>query len=354
VTAVETGAGTALDGPTDGIAIRYLLPPGSSPNVTNGARVERDDVLARAPCPPILAAVAAELGVPQLSEIAAMIPAVGTIVQAGASLARLRRGVRTYVARSPASGTVTGTHPIGVVTLMPDDGPVEIRARYAGTVLSSDERSLVVATPTTRLPFAYGLNVARCELSLVIEASLLAGALTTRTPIPPIAPDTALVVAHIGDVRTLSAARQRTGALLVIGSVADAVAWELCTSVASDAPSSAGMAIVVLAGPGDADAGGRAVAPLRTRNGTRAVIDGEFRALTLLDERDPAATVPKGSLDEPTIIFHEPAYWAECGTITGPPEEYALDTGMRVLAVETTCAQRGAMPTPTQNFGKSG
>lgn len=352
MTAAESKVGTPVGALAQRIAVRYALPPGSTCVVSAGAQVARGDMLARAPRPPVLAAVAAELGVAQMSHITATIPAVGTAVQAGASLARRHRGVRTHVARAPVTGTIAETHPLGVVILAPDGAVADVRARCAGTIVSMDEGGIVIATSTTHLPYTYGLNLALRDFSLVVDESLLTGALTTRTPLPPVPSDAALVVAHIGDLRTLAAARQRAGALLLIGSVADAVAWELCTS-AADATAADGAAILVLAGPGDADTGARAVAPLRTHNGARAMIDGEARTLILLDEGDPAETSASAVSDGRTIFFHEPAYWGESGTITGDVREHALESGLRVLAVETTSTRRGAAATPIQNFGKS-
>src|SRR5262249_20783558 len=108
----------------------------------------------------------------------------------------------------------------------PTDSTFSIRARCGGSVTSSDETCVVVETTVRRIPIAFGTDVAISAARLVVMEQLLTGTLMTRSPLPAPAPDGALVVAHVADMKALAYARRSGGALLIIGSVPEAVAWE--------------------------------------------------------------------------------------------------------------------------------
>jgi hypothetical protein len=282
----------------------------------------------------------------------ATVPPVGTAIAAGERIASLRRGLRTQHARAPVTGTIAALHPSGIVVLATADGSVAIRARHGGTVTCYDEHGIVVESAARCIPHAFGTNRAIGATRLVVLEPLLLGPLLTRAPLPPLPPDSALVVAHIADSKALAHTRQSGGALLIIGSLTEAVAWELSAHAAHDAGASATVTALVLAGLGDADIGVRAAAPLRARHGATVLVDDETHTLILVEDSctPPAAQVP--AEDEPGIVFRAPAEWGALGTQIGPIREHALETGFRVLAAGTTSVQRGTAITPIQNFGK--
>lgn len=350
--APHTSAHASTSDNTECVARRYPLPPQSVVAVSVGAEVAPGDVLAHVTRPPVLVPVAAELGAAHPSEVMTTIPTVGTQVRAGERLASLRRGLRTHHVLAPAAGSIAAQHPSGVVTLAPAGDVVEIRARYAGIVTVSDTTGIVVATSVLRIPVAYGSTVSTRSVRLVVTEPLLTGTLTARTALTPIPPDAAYVVAHVADMKALAQASQSGGAALIIGSVTEAVAWELSAN-ASNTHAADAMAAVVLGGPGDAEMGAQAVASLRSRNGAFVIFDGETHSLIVLAERGNVSTAPAVAPDERSIVFRTPAEWRESGTMIGPVHEHALDMGLRVLATETTSARRGTATTPIQNFGNS-
>jgi hypothetical protein len=352
MSASRTSAHVSSHDGTACVARRYPLPPQSIVAVSLGAKIAPGDILAHVTRPPLIVPIAAELGAVHPNEVMTIVPAVGTPVRAGDQLARVRRGLRMHHVEAPVDGNIATQHPSGVVTLAPAGDVVEIRARYAGTVTVSDATGIVVATSAVRIPVAFGMNTASSSGRLVVTEPLLTGVLTTRTSLTPSPADAALVVAHVADMKALAHASQSGGALLIIGSVTEAVAWELNTH-ANDTYSTDTLGTLVLGGPGDAEEGAQAVTPLRSQNGASVIFDGETHSLLVLDERGNVSLDPTASSDEHGIVFHTPAAWREPGTMTGPVHEHALDMGLRILATETTSARRGTTTTPIQNFGKS-
>jgi hypothetical protein len=346
-----SGPPSAADtGLTASLATRYRLPPESEVKVTVGETVNRGDLLASAPQRPLIVAVAAELEADRAQDAMGAIPRTGTAVQAGEPLARLRRGLRTRLVRTPATGVLSARNEAGVALIASPDARTEIRARYAGIVTQSGDGGIIVTTSAAAVPFAYGSPLPDIAVPVAASMPLLTGTFTTRTAIPSSAANAALVIGHIDEMKSLAHAR-RAARVLVIGSIAESVAWELCTG--HGAANEADAPVIVLLGPGDADAGEHAVAHLQRHDGETIVIDREARTLLILDEdagTDRTEVLPD---DSSAPVFHEPAYWLEPVQITGTLTGYALENGLRVLAVPTTSARRGAALTPLENLSKT-
>jgi hypothetical protein len=228
-----------------------------------------------------------------------------------------------------------------------------VRARFAGAVIASDAAQIVVATAAERLPFAYGALGRAYRASFMLDASLHELTFTARTSIPPRSADIALLMTQIADVQTLTHVRQRTSALLILGTVGEAVAWDLYTNADRNARPSGDSGILVLAGIGNPGDGARAIATLHAMHGATVLVDAETRQLLVLDDgRSPLNNEARFPADG-AISFREPAYLGESGIARGNPQDHALDSGLRVLAVETQSAQRGTALISVENFGKT-
>lgn len=100
--------------------------------------------------------LANELGVPNESLKKYLAKSIGSSVNEGETIARVRRGLRTAAVRSPAAGTLVHVDDgEGTVTLTASTGPLELKALVDGEIEQIySERGVVIRTTGSRV---YGI-----------------------------------------------------------------------------------------------------------------------------------------------------------------------------------------------------
>lgn len=293
--------------------VTYPLPPGATVLVRPGQSVGRGAALARVPLPPLLAPVAADLGLPPGAALAALAVGDGVQVRRGDLLARHRAGFRTVTLAAPVAGTVAAYPEAGAVAILPNEHG-QITARYGGRVRDAGADVVIVQSIVERLdcalvsPGAKGAGIAAMFTRTLGHDGGATLASTTAT--------VALVshLAHLDSLRPLA----RAGVSLVVaGTVTDDVAWELLAPHGrTDEPPPRTPHVVAVGGPGDAAHGAAIIAAMRGWHGREVWLETVYGAVALCIEghgKQPDAAAPT------VVELRNPAYWGMHAPLLAPP-----------------------------------
>lgn len=328
-----------LPTPPGTIAVRYLLPPGSDALVTLGAAVAAGDVLAHTPRHPVCVAAPARRG-----DHPSDSPQVGARVEAGQTVAGRGGGFRAPRVVAPERGTVASVSADGAITITPDGEAVPMHARFPGIVVAVAGGGIVVAVPAQCVRFAYAIGRRDAEIAFDATPELGANAHrgSTRVRLLP----------FIADHKGLVAALRETRGTLIVGAVEDEVAWEICTKYGDELRGAEHVAVIVLAGPGDAAQGERAVRHLVGLTPHVALVNRVAQTLAVV--RDHTETTDAASESAPEGALRDPAHWMARVAPRRVSGLATIEGGSRVWTRTVVSASRGTHEVPTRNLAEIG
>lgn len=328
----------------------YTLPKGAHPVVSVGDSVRAGDILAQIPAPPHLLAFADALHISPDASRNTIASLDGSFVEAGAPIHSRRSGLRVRTLRAPHAGTVCVLSECGAVTVRRREGNEPLRAMRAGVVTSVQSTAIIVESRVVRGSFAFAIGPLSVFGLLVIPIE--------SPERPPRAPsdepegtDAVRALAYIGEVTELASILRRATGPLIVGTVSDAVAWELLTR---DAPSAEreNRAVIVLFGPGDPERGATAVRRLRTYDGAMMSSTQRSGEIVIFPEKAADATAERHAEEGDTdaAMYIDPARWNTPCNVDGGAHMALLDTGARTLVRRTSAEGHRDERTPITNI----
>ncbi|MDQ2785400.1 MAG: hypothetical protein M3Y58_10415 [Chloroflexota bacterium] len=259
----------------------YTLRKDDTPLVQCGDTVAAGAVIAVGSGPPAILAYAATLRLSEEAAREAIARFDDTPCTAGDSLGTHRVGLTTRKIRAPASGLVRGIPQSGALAIRDARAEFPHHARYGGCVHNVSRREITIRSAIARCGYACA-DGRRTIGSLSTEPALLGGAVTEKA-LPQSSSASSIVVAHIADTAHLRAVIQSFHGTLIVGSMAESVAWALLDRSQTSASGHANDAgIIVLYGVGDVQHGARTVAPLRHFPGAHLLCDRFTQTLTVI------------------------------------------------------------------------
>ncbi|MDQ6905692.1 MAG: hypothetical protein M3176_02585 [Chloroflexota bacterium] len=263
------------------IVTTYPLGGDATPLVQIGETVVSGDVLARGNRPPVFVAYAATLGLSITEAATAIERHDGEDYRAGTLLGTRRVGLRTRSVSVSVGGSLHALPNSGALAIRDETGSCDVQARYGGIVRAVTEREIVVVSEVVCCGYAL-VDGVPMRGTLHVRADMLS-ATVTRDSVPPLrTKNDCTVVAHIADPATLIALRSHRQGTLLVGSVSENVAWHLA-SRAQDARQgwTERVALVVLHGVGDADAGIAAATMFGDLDGASVLFDRLSRSVAV-------------------------------------------------------------------------
>jgi hypothetical protein len=332
-------------------SVAYMLALGANVSVQVGDSVSVGDTVAEVPSPPQVVALAAVLRLSHDAGSAAIQKLDGTTVAAGAPLGKYRMGLRARTLRAPRAGTIRGVPECGAVFVLPSEERRTLLADRPGVVavVESDSLTIVARVFYCRVAFVTGLHHSFGRLAIAPDAR------RTTTPARSSTTENDAVLTalpHIDSMTELAAALRRAPGPLIIGTVSDAVAWEMLVREPGGHDDT-GQMIAVLLGPGDVDGGERAIEQLRMFDGAMVEVNGHGSEMTIFPEHQSDTAVDELEMhgaDE--AVYLDPTRWYAPCMVVSPAEVGLLETGYRTLVVRTTHNGEGAARTPVVNVAK--
>ncbi len=324
--------------------MQYPLPAEADVRVAVGDTVTTGTLLARIPTLPVIVPYAALVGLTMAQANSGIMFRDGVHVDRGTPIARHRGGLRTRVLTAPVSGTIRLYPDTGVCEIQPPTHE-ELFPRRAGIVQSIGDGAIVVSTTVERLRGVPSRPFPLCNGTVYDLSQQAAG----RNP-----PDIRGAIALIGHCTESGQARalQRQGAVAVIvGTVSDALAWELQTALTQRSDPLQRFPLLVVNGPGNVARGETSIAALRTWHGQRAWV--------MYDDRGPSAlvetgliprAVTSGALSGSRPEMRDPAHWGMRCAILDIPQFGRTDTGVHCVGVTGFVEDEGQQHIPIQNL----
>jgi hypothetical protein len=329
-----------------------ILPPGSDVTVRAGEAVRAGDVIANLPPEQCVIALADRLLLSRDAGIAAIEALDGMSVEAGESLGRHRTGLRTRTVQAPSSGIIRGMPEQGAICIIPRDERPLLRADRPGIVTDIEADRVTITS-----------RVLCCHLAFVIGSSSAYGKLAItangRNGTAPERPETVerasifTALPHIAGIADLPAALRDAPGPIIVGTVSEAVAWEILTRSSAESDD-AGQAVAVLLGPGERAVGERAIERLQIFDGSLLDLDLSRGEMTIfpgnLAEREWEARAQDSVGGEAFTV--DPARWHMPCMVTGPAVLGSLETGVRTALVRSEPTSGGAEWVPVVNIIK--
>ncbi len=326
-------------------SITYALPPGAVCTAQTGDAIWAGNAIADVPPSPRLVALADALRLSHDAAIAAIGALDGTNVTSGTSLGSHRTGLRTRAFRAPDAGAIRGIAECGAVCILPSEGHRTLRAERPGvvTTIETDRLTITSRVVRCRLAFAIGPRDAFGRFASAADAHrATTGADTAITVIP-----------HIGSAAALTAALRRNPGPLLVGTVSEAVAWEMLADE-SGARGNAERVIAVLLGPGTLDRGTRAIERLRAFDGTMVGINRHSCVLTVYPNDQSTIHADASSIGQGAeeTVYVDPARWYAPCFVDGGARMGLYEAGYRTLMVRVGRNGEGEEWTPVVNITK--
>jgi len=273
----------------------YPLGGDATPLVQIGETVVTGDVLARGNRPPVFVAYAATLGLSATEAATAIERHDGEDYGAGTLLGMRRAGLRTRSVSASVGGSLHALPNSGALAIRDETGSFGVQARYGGIVGDVTEREIVVVSEVVRCGYAL-VDGVPMRGTLHAPADMLS-ATVTRDSVPPLrTKDDCTVVAHIADPAILIALRSHRQGTLLVGSVSENVAWQVASRAQDTRQSNMErVALVVLHGVGDADAGIAAVTMFGDLDGASVLFDRLSRSVLVALPSATAESVHQSS-----------------------------------------------------------
>jgi hypothetical protein len=330
----------------------YILPPGAEVAVQAGETVPAGGAIANLPPLPRVIALADSLRLSHDASLAAIQALDGTTIEAGGLLGKHRVGLRTRTLHAPYSGTIRGVPELGAVAILPGEEQQTLRADRPGVVatIEPDRATITSRVLRCRLAFITGLGRAYGRLALAPNG---------RGGAPAERPDTdgreAVITAlpHIASMADLTAALRRAPGPIIVGTVSEAVAWDMLLRQI-DGGDDAEPIIAVLLGPGESGIGERAIEGLRRFDGAIFDLDPSGGTMTIFTEASTEGVEeePPGDRNTGEALVLDPARWHLPCVVAGTAELGLLETGVRSLLVRTSPTGDGAAWVPVVNVAK--
>jgi hypothetical protein len=332
-------------------SVIYPLALGAIVAIRVGEAVSAGDIVAELPLPPHLIALADLFDGARDAGSAAMRALDGATVAAGDPLGSHRTGLRVQTLRAPCAGEVRGVPECGAVCLVPREGRRILRAECPGVVATIEPDQLTIVAHVLRccLALATGVGPAYGRLALATDPrdARVSGRLVA------IEHGTAITaVPHIATVAELAAALRRVAGPLIIGTVAESVAWDMLTREPGE-QGDAEHIVAVLLGPGDRGRGEQAIERLRAFEGAFLAVDPRGGEMTIFPEHATDAQSGESPEDrDGEFVYVDPARWYAPCMVDGMAEVGLLETGERTMIVRTRYEGDGAARTPVENVAK--
>lgn len=284
--------------------VTYSVLPGSAVVVHPGQNVERGTVLAHTPRPVLLVPYAADLDLATSAATAALAVRDGDHLRRGDVLARHRAGFRVITLTAPTDGTVS-VHPEAGVAMLTPVGTREIVAHAGGFVREVGPDTVSVEVTVERLdctlasPGAAGRGIATVMRAL------------DRTGIERLPPGTVtgtVLMPHLAEMDALRALARAGVSLVVAGTIADDLAWELLAPrgrVEISPPRTPH--VVAVAGPGDTARGAAVATAVAHWHGREVWLEAIAGVVTLYTESRGAA--PDADPEARAIELRDGTYW---------------------------------------------
>jgi hypothetical protein len=330
----------------------YLLPPGADVTARAGEPVRAGDAIANLPPLRRIVALVDGLHLSHEAGVAAIQALDNTPVEAGDLLGRHRTGLRMRTLHAPSSGKVRGIPSCGVVTILPSEECQVFRAERPGVVatIEPDRVTIVSSVLRCRLAIATGVCGAYARLALTHAGRDEA---KPERPGPTEHETVITALPHISTMAELAAALRRAPGPLIVGTVSEAVAWEMCIRQMTGSES-AGEIVAALLGPGDIESGERAIERLRTFDRAMLDLDPQNGAMTILTEGLDAGQTEEMTNDQSigAAFFVDPARWHLPCTVAGNAALGLLETGTRAMLVPTRATEGEVVQIPVLNIAK--
>ena len=310
----------------------YPLPPGATVQVTPGTIVAAGDLLATVP-PRTWLAYADELRLSHAESAREIERKRGTTVEENERLGSNRVHLMTHTVRAPIAGLLDAMPESGALLIRPTIATRAVLATEPGTIIEATADRIAIETQVVRIRFAYatGSLPRRARLLSRSDGEPQQSSATETSPSEMI--EDAHIMPHIARMSDLKSATYRTSCIIV-GSVPDAIAWELISRGAKNSAHGAHLfRVIILSGPGSADDGVAAIAQMSAYDGTICAIDARARLITCATGDSP---VTRGVHTEPAADpvaarLRDPAHWGTTQAIGGIRQLARLESGHRTL-----------------------
>jgi len=328
---------------------RYALPEGAERIVGEGDAVAAGERLAHMPPHPEIVAFSDELGRTAMAAGQMLRELNGTSVREGEPLGSARAGLRTHIARSPMTGTLTvAPHSGALIVRAPHDAAVY--ASMAGVVIDIQPRGIVVESPAIAFHYVYARTSHRSPGAIIAAPEGVGGDTPAKMTVSQNQRDAFLVIAHIANRATLSKITKQFPGTLLVGTMAEEAAWQaLAMPSDTNARKHTDPNIVVLEGIGDPARGRAVIEPLLDFVGHIGELDGTIHAFVIYGEALHARKRHTLSTDADVVEHRDPARWGVVGEVHGAATLETIETGYRGLVHRTTAPGVGAERTPVVN-----
>lgn len=330
----------------------YILPPVAEVVVRAGETVEAGDAIANLPPLPRVIALADFLRLSHDASVTAIQALDGTTIEAGGLLGKHRTGLRTRSLHAPCSGAIQSVPEHGAIAILPSEDRQILRADRPGVVATIEPDRVTITS-----------RVLRCRSAFIIGRgaaySRLAFAGSERGEAVPERPDTdrkeavITTLPHIASLADLTTACRRAPGPIIVGTVSEAVAWEMLIRQ-MEGGDDAGHIVAVLLGPGDIRSGERAIERLRGFDGAMLGFAPHGGQMTIFTEASTEGREEESPDDRNTgeAFALDPARWHLPCIVTGAAELGLHETGVRTLLVRTVPTGEGAAWVPVVNVAK--
>lgn len=330
----------------------YVLPPGAEIAVQAGETVRAGDAIANLPPLPRLIALADSLRLSHDASVTAIQALDGSTIEAGGLLGKHRTGLRTRTLHAPCSGTICGVPELGAVSILSGEERPILRADRPGVVATIEPDRVTITS-----------HVLRCRLAFITGLGGTYGRLTfapgVRGDALPKRPDTGereaafTALPHIASIADLTVALRRAPGPIIVGTVSEAVAWDMLLRQ-TDGSDDAGPLIAVLLGPGDIGIGERAIEGLRRFDGATLDLDPHSGQMTIFNEASTEGAEEESPDDRTTgeALTLDPAQWHIPCIVAGTAALGLHEMGVRTMLVRTLPTGDGAAWVPTVNVAK--